>query len=532
MTCRRNQFDAMRRCRWALPLLALLASIPSAQGQQFQYIEKLVVAEPTKLDWVFPLLEKSPPVMPEALVKETTRGGRFEYEFFGPREGDAAGRAWPLVIFVSPQDRPVGWDFWAPTCDAHGVLFAGVRDAGNGVAVSRRVRATLEVLGDVRSRYRVDPERTYLAGFSGGAFIACRVAFAVPEYVGGVVCIGDAPQLPPDPWARQRLRERLSLAIVCGAREPAGPMVEELDGPMFQAAGVQAETLILPRQGHTMPDAKVMERAFGWLEQGVEGRREIKARLPLTSMGQTLSREEWSAAMLEEARGRFQTPATMGEGLWELEAIVKRWSDLPAAGDAQGLITEYAAKSERPWEAEQRQRQQRVERAEAEGYERLAARSEPALKKQRANLLQLSMLHWEALAKQTDDPELRAEAVKRLAGLRELAAQPPAAGEKEMAATPLKDVRFQLVGEVTLGEGVDRFRQVLAQLGYELTVDPNVQPIIAAGGERQIKLDLPAATYNDIDRRFFRRHGLKLVRKGNAIQLLAMEPKAEAEPSR
>jgi hypothetical protein len=165
MICRRNQFDAMRRCRWALPLLALLASIPSAQGQQFQYIEKLVVAEPTKLDWVFPLLEKSPPVMPEALVKETTRGGRFEYEFFGPREGDAAGRAWPLVIFVSPQDRPVGWDFWAPTCDAHGVLFAGVRGAGNGVAVSRRVRATLEVLGDVRSRYRVDPERTYLAGF-------------------------------------------------------------------------------------------------------------------------------------------------------------------------------------------------------------------------------------------------------------------------------------------------------------------------------------------------------------------------------
>lgn len=526
----RRTLGAARIVSLQLACWALAAFGASATAQEFSYVDKIVVAEPTKLDWGFPLLEKSPPVMPEAFAKETTHGGRFEYEFFGPREGDAGGGAWPLVIFVSPQDRPVGWDFWAPTCEAHGVLFAGVRDAGNGVAVSRRVRATLEVLDDVRRRYRVDPERTYLAGFSGGAFIACRVAFAVPEYVGGVVCIGDAPQLPADPWTRQRLRERLSLAIVCGEREPAAPMVEELDGPMFQAADVRAETLILPRQGHTMPDAAVMERAFGWLEKGVEARRETKARLPLTSLGQTLSREEWSAAMLEEARGRLQTPETMGEGLWELEAIVKRWSDLPAAGDAQGLVAEYAAKADRPWEAEQRQRQQRVERAEAEGYERLAARGEPALRKQRANLLQLAMLHWEALATQIDDAELRVEAGKRLAALRELAAKPPAAGEKEMAATPLKDVRFQLVGEVTLAESVNRFRQVLAQLGYELTVDASAHPIIAAGGERQIKLDLPAATYNDVDRRFFRRHGLKLARKGNAIQLQALEAPAKTTP--
>jgi hypothetical protein len=65
------------------------------------------------------------------------------------------------------------------------------------------------------------------------------------------------------------------------------------------------------------------------------------------------------------------------------------------------MITENAAKSERPWEAEQRRRQQRVARAEAEGYERLASRGEPALKKQRANLLQLATQHWETLAKQT-----------------------------------------------------------------------------------------------------------------------------------
>jgi hypothetical protein len=75
----------------------------AAQG--FEYLEKVVVTEPTELDWVYPLLGKSPPTTPPELANETQRGGRFSYEFYGPVENDRAGR--PLVIFISPQDRPV-----------------------------------------------------------------------------------------------------------------------------------------------------------------------------------------------------------------------------------------------------------------------------------------------------------------------------------------------------------------------------------------------------------------------------------------
>jgi hypothetical protein len=91
-------------------------------------------------------------------------------------------------------------------------------------------------------------------------------------------------------------------------------------------------------------------------------------------------------------------------------------------------------------------------------------------------------------------------------------------------------IRFEMVGEVTLAEGIGRFEQVLAKLGYRLKIDPTAEPVIAASGDSKIKLELSAAPYSEVDRRFFRRHGLKLVRKGTEVKVLPQEAKADAAP--
>jgi dienelactone hydrolase len=493
----------------------------AAQG--FEYREKVVVAEPTELDWVYPLLGKSPPTTPPELANETQRGGRFSYEFYGPVENDRADR--PLVIFISPQDRPVGWDFWAETCEAHGALFAGIRDAGNGVSEARRVRAVLETLADVRRRHSTSVERTYLAGFSGGAHIAWRVASALPEQFGGVVCIGYAPQPPRSAWQRIRLAERLSLAIISGDRDPATPWVEALYGPMFEEYGVRTAVKVLARHGHTMPQAEVMEEAFAWLEQARDVRAaDVKRRVGLNRIGMA-SREETSTSFLEEAQGRLRFPDSTATGLATLAEIVQRWPDLPAASEAQQLLDEFDKRADKPWLAEEQRQATKLLRIEAAGYERLARQNEPTLRGQRAALTAQAKQRWKQLAL-GDDANLQVEAKERLAELEKWAARAPAGGVKQ-AAVPLGKVRFELVGEVTLPEGIERFRRVLEQLGYQLVVDEQANPVIAAGRERQIKLDLPAATYNDVDRRFFQRNGLKLVRKGSVIQLMAMEATAK-----
>ena len=49
-------------------------------------------------------------------------------------------KAWPLVVFVSPGDDPLGWRSWQRTCEAHDVLFCAAYGAGNRSPPGRRVR--------------------------------------------------------------------------------------------------------------------------------------------------------------------------------------------------------------------------------------------------------------------------------------------------------------------------------------------------------------------------------------------------------
>lgn len=525
MTCRRNQFDALRRCRWAFSLLAL-ASIPSVQGQQFQYIDKVVVEEPTELDWVYAHLGKSPPAAEIDVAQMTGRGGDFTYEFYGP-VGDVRVGA-PLVIFVSPQDRPVGWDFWADVCESQGVMFAGIRDAGNGVAEARRIRAVLEALSDIRQRHGVNPSRTYLAGFSGGAHVAWRVACALPEQFGGVVCIGYAPQPPRSAWQRLRLAERMSVAIINGDRDPAAPWVESLYGPMLEEYSVRTVSEVLSRHGHEMPSPDVMAEAFNWLELEADARdRDFKRWLDLHPVGKA-SREEASAGALSFAKQRLIQPESILAGLAALTGIVDRWPDTPATDEARTLLSEYDQRADKPWLTEQRQQELKLLHIEADGYERLARSSEPSLRPQRAALAANAKHRWEQLAQQGDERQ-QTEATQRLEELEKWIARMPAS-EAKTAAVPMAKVRFEMVGDLTLAEGIGHFERILAKLGYRLEIDPTAEPVIAAGGDAKIKLELPAAPYGEVDRRFFRRHGLKLVRKGTEVKVLPLENKPNATP--
>ena len=513
------------RLLWAvcsLTALCCVVAAGTARAQEFEYARKLSAQEPTELDWVYPLAMKSPATAPKQIVEESLRGGDFTYEFCGPRDG--GDRAWPLVIFVSPENRPVGWPFWEATCRDHGVLFAGIRDAGNGVVKARRVRAVVEVLGDLRRRYRIDPDRTYLVGFSGGGYIASEVAMALPEYLGGVASYGHSPGPPPSPWGRQLAGERLSVAIVCGERESAAVWAKELHAPLLRGDGFRTELRLIDGMGHTMPGHAATEEAFAWLEQGLANRRASRPNGAANLDGAT-GREAMAAAWLDHAKARLEQPETIGKGLVQLQGVVSRWHDLPAADEAKKLLEEYERRAERPWIEEQRHAELATDRIEAEGYARLATYPASTLAVDRGSVLRYALAGWQKLEKQAETAEDRAAAAARIAELERLTAEAPKQ-EQEPKPTPLANVRFQMVADVTLAEGIDYYGQVLAQLGYRLEVDESAKPTIAAGRERIIKLNLPAASFSDVDRQFLRRNGLKSVRKGREGRLLPLEAKA------
>src|SRR5262249_61173913 len=136
---------------------------------------------PARCDWEFvasPFATGAPRLPPDFDSKQQ------RFQLFVPKTY-TADKAWPLVVFISPGDAPLGWRYWQKPCEEAGVLFCAAYGAGNSCPVGRRVRIVLDMLDQVRRDYRIDPERTCLTGFSGGGRMACTLAFALPADFGG-----------------------------------------------------------------------------------------------------------------------------------------------------------------------------------------------------------------------------------------------------------------------------------------------------------------------------------------------------------
>jgi hypothetical protein len=131
-----------------------------------------------------------------------------------------------LVVFVSPWDAARLPDGWGPVLDEKGLIFVSAARSGNDQSALGR-REPLAVLAEqnVVHRYRVDPQRIYIAGFSGGSRVALRLALAYPDLFRGAVLnassdpIGTtAVELPPKDLFLQ-FQEEAHLVYVTGDRD-------------------------------------------------------------------------------------------------------------------------------------------------------------------------------------------------------------------------------------------------------------------------------------------------------------------------
>src|SRR5262249_54773391 len=154
-------------------------------------------------------------------------------------------------------------------CDAAGMLFASPHGAGNNTTGPLRTRIVLDVLDDVRKRFNVDADRTYLGGFSGGGRAACNIAFALPEYFGGVVPCCACEGLRDEPFLRHRVIDRLSVAPITGDTDFNRGELERYRGPLLTDVGVRTKVWTVPKMSHAIPQAAVLTEALKWLEEGL-----------------------------------------------------------------------------------------------------------------------------------------------------------------------------------------------------------------------------------------------------------------------
>lgn len=393
---------------------AMAADPKAARGEA-----DVVVTAPTRLDWVFTVSNQSPAEPPAGWLPgyDSTEQS---YELHAPANAPRA-REHGLMLFVPAGDRAAGFEAVREACDGRNLLFASPHGAGNGVDTRTRVRIILDVLDDVRRKHRVDPDRTYIAGFSGGGRIALAIAFALPECFGGAMPICAAGELREEPWMRHRVIDRLSVAHLTGVSDFNRGEIERFRGPMLADVGVRSRIWVAEGTGHALPPPRIITEAVAWLDDGLAARRGLARSYPTTREPETpSSRGDRAAALVAEARARLASrrPKQPHAALMLLKGVSERWPDVPAAREARAVLVEAEAGRDRGWEEDDIAEQRLFLAARARGLSAYALGPlPPQYAAQRSEMTAAAVGLWTLLVEDGGDEALVREGKGRIAEL-------------------------------------------------------------------------------------------------------------------
>lgn len=179
-----------------------------------------------------------------------------------------------LLVYVPPWEEAVVPKSWTQAFDRHGMIFVTAANSGNAAKIlDRREPLALLAAENVMRRYRVDPKRVYVGGFSGGSRVAQRIALAYPDVFHGALLnagsdtLGDAthPLPPADLFARFQQSTRLVyLTNKQDSLHVSMDLASRHSMEEWCVFDVRNENA--PWAGHDAPDAITLGHALGMLD--------------------------------------------------------------------------------------------------------------------------------------------------------------------------------------------------------------------------------------------------------------------------
>jgi predicted esterase len=195
------------------------------------------------------------------------------FSFYLPNQMPTAG--YGLLVFIPPWEDARLPQGWAPVLNRAGVIFATAERSGNPESiVGRRIPLAVNVALALAERYRVDPNRTYIGGFSGGSRVAMRAAIAFPDIFAGVLLnsgsdpIGNDHNSLPSPELMALLQTRTRFVFATGENDDINLSKDaETRISLSRWCVDAARTVSRPHAGHQFMDDNGLAEALGALDR-------------------------------------------------------------------------------------------------------------------------------------------------------------------------------------------------------------------------------------------------------------------------
>ena len=179
-----------------------------------------------------------------------------------------------LLVFVPPWEGALMPLDWPPVMARLGIIYVSAGHSGNETdTFGRRAPLALIAARNIMARYPVDPDRTYVGGFSGGSRVAMRLAMGYPDLFRGAILnagsdpVGDdgAPLPPRELFDRFESQNR--LVYVTGDEDMVNLNADSGSLSAMSRSCVLAVTAnISPHAGHKAMDDAALAEAIGQLD--------------------------------------------------------------------------------------------------------------------------------------------------------------------------------------------------------------------------------------------------------------------------
>jgi len=188
------------------------------------------------------------------------------WQIYVPDTYDATRPA-GVVVYVSPTQKGGPPRRWNQPLDDGNLIWIGANNAGNRVAVGKRMFLAMLAPRVLAREYVLDANRIYVAGFSGGGKAASRVSSARPELFRGGIYIAGA-----EAWGTKTPPPKLDIirqnyhVFLTGTNDFNERLTRRVYAS-YKSAGVEnCELIVVKRLGHELPSRSVFARAIDYLD--------------------------------------------------------------------------------------------------------------------------------------------------------------------------------------------------------------------------------------------------------------------------
>jgi len=195
----------------------------------------------------------------------------------------APAEKWGLLVYINPDGGaalPAGYE---AAIEKRKLLGVSPYKAGNERHAYDRFRLAIDAGYNMHLRYKVDPERVYVSGFSGGGRIASMLGVAYADLFAGAIPLcgvnfyTDIPSDAGKHWLRNYVPvdEALKIAkassrfvLVTGEKDMNLANTRAVFEHGFKKEGFRrAELLVVPGLGHAPPPAERFAQALDLVDR-------------------------------------------------------------------------------------------------------------------------------------------------------------------------------------------------------------------------------------------------------------------------